>query len=501
MNKFTNSMERQNSESMIQVELVTKAAMYDIRLDELGRSKTFKVTSCVRPWFRSFHFSWFSFFLAFTGWFAIVPALSYIEEGDNGITKSDIKTSNILSVMMTIFVRFSMGPLCENFGARRIQCCLLGFGALFVALSSMIDNVTQLLVLRSFIGLIGGAFVPCQYWTTMMFASNVVGSANAFAGGWGNLGGGFANIFGGVMITVLRSVGLEDNVAWRVYMAIPSTAMLLLIIPMWMYSDDCPQGKWDYKLYNKQSPKNKINHYSEGFGDWRVWILALQYGCSFGIELTINNSMTNYLYKNFNDEGCIGSYKECSILGKDNSAIIAGCFGLMNLFARALGGLSSDYLNTKFGIRGRMLVQFGCLLTEGLVLIIFSRLNTLVTAIPILIIFSIFVQATEGSTFSLTPFMKPKQIATVSGIVGAGGNIGAVCWATMLKGIDNQADAYLYLGFIVTASSFLIFTFPIQKQWLLKNSNIFEENTYCGDSIASSEAIEISNHPPSQSII
>jgi nitrate/nitrite transporter NarK len=33
-------------------------------------------------------------------------------------------------------------------------------------------------------------FVCCQYWCTAMFSPNVVGTANAFAGGWGNLGGG-----------------------------------------------------------------------------------------------------------------------------------------------------------------------------------------------------------------------------------------------------------------------------------------------------------------------
>jgi nitrate/nitrite transporter NarK len=33
-------------------------------------------------------------------------------------------------------------------------------------------------------------FVCCQYWCTAMFSPNVVGTANAFSGGWGNLGGG-----------------------------------------------------------------------------------------------------------------------------------------------------------------------------------------------------------------------------------------------------------------------------------------------------------------------
>jgi nitrate/nitrite transporter NarK len=46
------------------------------------------------------------------------------------------------------------------------------------------------MVLRFFIGILGGSFVPCQVWSTGFFDKNVVGSANALTGGWGNAGGG-----------------------------------------------------------------------------------------------------------------------------------------------------------------------------------------------------------------------------------------------------------------------------------------------------------------------
>jgi NNP family nitrate/nitrite transporter-like MFS transporter len=43
---------------------------------------------------------------------------------------------------------------------------------------------------RFVIGILGATFVPCQFWATQMFSPNVVGAANALAGGWGNMGGG-----------------------------------------------------------------------------------------------------------------------------------------------------------------------------------------------------------------------------------------------------------------------------------------------------------------------
>ena len=46
------------------------------------------------------------------------------------------------------------------------------------------------LIFRLAIGAIGASFVITQFHTSVMFAPNVVGTANATVGGWGNAGGG-----------------------------------------------------------------------------------------------------------------------------------------------------------------------------------------------------------------------------------------------------------------------------------------------------------------------
>ena len=46
------------------------------------------------------------------------------------------------------------------------------------------------IIARLFIGFSLAGIVCCQFWCTSMFNTKVVGTANAFAAGWGNMGGG-----------------------------------------------------------------------------------------------------------------------------------------------------------------------------------------------------------------------------------------------------------------------------------------------------------------------
>ena len=60
-----------------------------------------------------------------------------------------------------------------------------------------------------------------------------------------------------------------------------------------------------------------------------------------------------------------------------------------------------------------------------------------------------------GATFSVVPFINKKSLGSVSGIVGAGGNAGAVAAGFLFKGSLPWPTGLLILGAIVTASSVL----------------------------------------------
>ena len=122
-----------------------------------------------------------------------------------------------------------------------------------------------------------------------------------------------------------------------------------------------------------------------------------------------------------------------------------------------LGGFFGDRAGIRFGLRGRVLFLGGVLLMEGLALMFFSRMDALLLAIPAMLVFSVFVQMSEGATFSVVPFINGKAPGTVAGIVGAGGNAGAVA-AGFLFRVECVAvqDAFLYMGVAVVAASSLV---------------------------------------------
>merc|ERR1719353_1406650 len=97
----------------------------------------------------------------------------------------------------------------------------------------------------------------------------------------------------------------------------------------------------------------------------------------------------------------------------------------MNLFARGLGGYFSDLANAKLGMQGRIIVHTLYLLAEGMILVIFSRVDSIAHAIITLVLFSCCVQAAEGTTYAIVPYVAPKALGSVSGVVRAGGNVGA----------------------------------------------------------------------------
>jgi len=75
-----------------------------------------------------------------------------------------------------------------------------------------------------------------------------------------------------------------------------------------------------------------------------------------------------------------------------------------------------------------------------------------------MIVFSLFVQMSEGATYSIVPFINKKALGAVAGIVGAGGNMGAVAAGFLVRSETiTYPQALLILGVLVAGCSSLVF--------------------------------------------
>ena len=402
---------------------------------------------------RAFHLSWFAFHICFFGWFGIAPLMAVVRE-DLALTQTQIGNTIIASVAITVIVRLLIGVLCDRVGPRKTYTGLLVLGSIPVMGIGLADSFETFLLARLAIGAIGASFVITQYHTTLMFAPNVVGTANATSAGWGNLGGGTTQIVMPLIFAGMLMLGVNEALGWRLAMVVPGVVLFFTGIAYWLFTQDAPNGNFSELRARGELPYATGEHgaaqsFLAAAKDIRVWALFVVYGLCFGVELTINNIAAIYFFDKFD-------------LTLATAGLIAGLFGLMNIFARTLGGVFSDLFAKQGGLKGRVRWLFIALVCEGIALVAFSQMHVLSLAIGIMLVFSLFVQMAEGATFGVVPFINKKALGAVAGIVGAGGNVGAVSAAFLFRSESlsyQQGLFYLGLTVLVLASCVLVVRF------------------------------------------
>jgi NNP family nitrate/nitrite transporter-like MFS transporter len=163
-------------------------------------------------------------------------------------------------------------------------------------------------------------------------------------------------------------------------------ALVTGIAFLWI-SDDAPKGNYSELKERGQFPNPGVTVWSSWKrGSWNrnSWIMFLQHFSSSGVKHAMNQASALYFQDVFG-------------MSTEASVAIASIFGWLNLFARGLGGCVSDWSNVRWGMRGRLWAHMGMIVTEGAMVFAFSHSHTLAGAIVCLVVFSLFVQLTEGT--------------------------------------------------------------------------------------------------------
>lgn len=300
-------------------------------------------------------------------------------------------------------------------------------------------------------------FVANQFWMSSMFSGCVVGLANGVSAGWANMGAGVAQLLMPILYTAICNLHVPTSTAWRLAFLVPSLLQVVTAIMVLIYGQDLPSG--NYKESKKttkvivNSRDKFINVLFNGLKNYRGWMLGLTYGFCFGVELTTDNVIAEYFFDRFD-------------VNIEVAGTIAALFGMANLFSRPMGGVVSDAMASRFGMRGRLWGLWTVQLLAGLLCVLLGRVNSLSASIVVMCLFSVFVQAASGLTFGVVPFVSERSLGVISGMTGSGGSAGAVVTQLLLfsgSRFSKQTSISLMgLMMIVCSISTTLIYFP---QW------------------------------------
>ncbi len=128
----------------------------------------------------------------------------------------------------------------------------------------------------------------------------------------------------------------------------------------------------------------------------------------------------------------------------------------------------SDKVGSRFGFNGKVNLLTILLLLEGIGIILFARAGNLGAAIALMFFFGLCLKMANGATYSIVPFINPKAVGSVAGIVGAGGNVGAMLIGFLFKSMP-YADAFFYLGTGVFVVGVIILIYRLVSKQEEKN--------------------------------
>ncbi|KAL8247267.1 hypothetical protein R6Q59_008483 [Mikania micrantha] len=393
---------------------------FSIAVDSDHKATEFRLLSLSSPHMRAFHLAWLSLFTCFFSTFSIPPLLPIIRQ-DLNLSPSDVGTAGIAAFAGSIVSRLAMGPACDLFGPR-LASTILSLATAPVLLSALfISTPLQFIFLRFLVGFSLANFVANQFWMSSMFSSCTVGLANGVAAGWANVGSGLTQLVMPIIYSILNTnFNLTESVSWRTALVVPAIFQVVMALMVLAYGQDLPDGTYiNIKKPKNSSKDSAIGVFFNGITNYRGWVLGLTYGYCFGVELTMDNIIAEYFYDRFG-------------VNMETAGVIAASFGFANWVSRPTGGVVSDELGRRFGVKGRLWGLWVVQTVAGLMCLWLGQVSSVWGSIAVMCVFSFFVQAASGLTFGVVPFVSKRSMGVISGMTGSGGTVGAVVTQLLL---------------------------------------------------------------------
>lgn len=468
------------------------------------------------PEIRALHLTWIAFYICFFVWFGMAPLASSMLKSVNWLTPDDIKLFAIANVALTIPARIIIGMALDRYGPRRVFSILMVVMAVPALFFAFGDTRAQLLVARLVLSSIGASFVVGIHMTAMWFKPKDIGFAEGFYAGWGNFGSAAAamslpaialHIYGGpegwrwaiassaiimaaygvyywfaltdgppgtvhhkpkkamamevsswadmykLILWTIPMVGVLAILVWRIqnmgYLSVTGAVIAYLAITSVVIYQVVQIIRVNVPILRKGVPEDDKYHFNT------VAALNSTYFANFGAELAVVSMLPMFFELTWG-------------LTPTTAGLIAASFAFVNLVARPMGGLVSDRMGN------RRFVMLAYMFGIGVGFLMMGLMNEkwpLLIAVAVTVGCSVFVQGAEGATFGIIPSIKRRITGQISGMAGAYGNVGAVCYLTLYTFVTPSQ-----FFMIIAAGAFI--SFALCFFWLKEPEGAFSEEYY-----------------------
>lgn len=421
------------------------------------------------------HATWFAFFLSFVVWFNFAPFSSTIGEALH-LSETQLTTIALCNVALTVPARVLIGMALDRWGPRRVYAAILIYAFVPCTVFALATSFEMLVAARLALSIVGAGFVVGIRLVAEWFPPQQIGAAEGVYGGWGNFGSAAAAF---TLPTIAAIVGGADG--WRWAIGMTGAMALVYGLAFARLVTDTPNGR-PYARPKRQGALEVTSRAGVGglialsvpllgilvLLAWRLlrvgflsvgatWAIGAVLAMIFVVQargiVAVNRPALSGAYPRedrypfrsvailcsayfvtFGSELAVVSmlpafFGDSFGLSTVAAGMTASAYAFMNLFARPAGGVFSDLLGSRR--RTLLVLLIGLSAGYGLMAII-TPAWPVVLAVVAAMLCSFFVQAGEGAVFAIVPLVKHRVGGQIAGLVGAYGNVGAVCYLTLL---------------------------------------------------------------------
>eukprot|EP00594_Rhizosolenia_setigera_P003273 CAMPEP_0178951284 /NCGR_PEP_ID=MMETSP0789-20121207/7133_1 /TAXON_ID=3005 /ORGANISM="Rhizosolenia setigera, Strain CCMP 1694" /LENGTH=796 /DNA_ID=CAMNT_0020632125 /DNA_START=79 /DNA_END=2469 /DNA_ORIENTATION=+ len=417
-----------------------KKFQYNLKVDPSQNDKAteVKVLSFARPHMRDN----VAHRAAVLLWFSINPLILRIQES-LGVDDTTIWLSIVSTLSGSLISRLVGGFVVDKYGARLPFAGILLLTCVPCLCLGIVQTGLELIVVRFFLGIAGGAFVMVHAWLEEMFTEENTGFVHGFSGGIGAVNGMANFCIGTICFPMITKITGSPELGWRLSFIPASLTTTVVALMVIFASDDTPPGNVS-KFKKTGYLKREDDQFLRALRSINVWIIGVQYACNFGVEIVLYNKATAYLQTHAG-------------LGEITATVVAACSTGSNQVLRVMAGRLSDRKHRESGIHGRIRLQMVLVSLSGLSIFPFAVAGSPAGIICSLYLVMFVLSAAQGATFSLVTVLDKKFQGSAFGLIGAIGNFVAVLFALMFVYRPFSQSLMAMGGFMITSSVLSIF--------------------------------------------